>query len=42
MMRWAGILAQTLRSLPRTQRELALENLVLRQRVATRGGQVQS
>jgi putative transposase len=34
MMRWLAILAQTLRSLLLTQRELALENLVLRQQVA--------
>ena len=33
MIRWLGILAQTLRSLLRTQREFAVENLVLRQQV---------
>jgi hypothetical protein len=34
MMRWLGILVRTLRSTVRTQRELALENLALRQQVA--------
>ncbi|NNE36600.1 MAG: transposase [Rhodothermales bacterium] len=35
MIKWLGILAQTLRSSLRSQHELALENLVLRQQVAT-------
>lgn len=35
MIKWLGIVAGTLRSLLRTQRELALENLALRQQVAT-------
>ena len=34
MVRWLGILARTLASTIRTQRELALENLALRQQVA--------
>src|SRR5881398_2388703 len=34
MMRWLAILVRTLRSTIRTQRELALENLALRQQVA--------
>src|SRR3989442_10030632 len=34
MVRWLGILVRTLRSTVRTQRELALENLALRQQVA--------
>ncbi len=34
MINWLGIVAGTLRSLLRTQRELALENLVLRQQLA--------
>ena len=33
-MRWLAILVRTLRSTIRTQRELALENLALRQQVA--------
>src|SRR5262245_5949350 len=34
MVRWLGILAGTLRSSVRTHRELALENLALRQQLA--------
>src|SRR5213595_1004463 len=34
MVRWLAILVRTLRSTVRTQRELALENLALRQQVA--------
>src|SRR5213594_1478937 len=34
MVRWLAILVRTLRSTIRTQRELALENLALRQQVA--------
>ena len=34
MVRWLGILLGTLRSAVRTHRELALENLALRQQVA--------
>ena len=34
MVRWLGILVGTLRSIVRTRRELALENLALRQQVA--------
>ncbi len=34
MIKWLGIVVRTLRSLLRTQHELALENLVLRQQVA--------
>src|SRR5207249_10125435 len=34
MVRWLGILIGTLRSTVRTHRELALENLVLRQQLA--------
>jgi putative transposase len=34
MARWLAILVRTLRSTIRTQRELALENLALRQQVA--------
>src|SRR6266404_7572900 len=34
MIRWLGILIRTLRSTVRTHRELALENLALRQQVA--------
>src|SRR5713226_10511302 len=34
MARWAGILTGTLRSTVRTRRELALENLALRQQLA--------
>src|SRR5262245_42459385 len=34
MVRWPGILVRTLRSTVRTQRELPLENLALRQQVA--------
>ena len=34
MLKWLGIIARTLRSVLRTQRDLALENLVLRQQVA--------
>ena len=34
MLRWLGILTGTLRSAVRTRRELALENLALRQQLA--------
>jgi len=34
MVRWLGILLRTLRSALRTHRELAVENLVLRQQLA--------
>jgi len=34
MVRWLGIVLGTLRSRVRTRRELALENLALRQQVA--------
>jgi hypothetical protein len=34
MVRWLGILGRTLRSFVRTHRELALENLALRQQLA--------
>ena len=34
MIRWLGILLGTMRSTVRTHRELALENLVLRQQLA--------
>jgi len=34
MVRWLGILLGTLRSMVRTHRELALENLALRQQLA--------
>jgi hypothetical protein len=34
MVRWLGIVLGTLRSAVRTQRELALENLALRQQLA--------
>src|SRR6266446_10091069 len=34
MVRWLGILIRTLRSTVRTHRELALENLALRQQLA--------
>lgn len=34
MIKWLGIVARTLRSLLRTQHELALENLALRQQIA--------
>src|SRR5438552_16771777 len=34
MIRWPGILLRTLRSAVRTRRELALENLALRQQLA--------
>src|ERR1700716_2673417 len=34
MIRWLGILIRTLRSVVRTHRELALENLALRQQLA--------
>jgi len=34
MVRWLGILLRTLRSAARTRRELALENLALRQQLA--------